>query len=497
MDSARVLIVDLNNFAMYPTLSVGYLAAICREAGMEVSVFSPLSLGVKGVSRERTASRWTLLSERLNFGSAQSRFSAVRALRSWIGENLRSPLSRRHATVVSGFREHIARFQPNVVLISTYLLYRELVQELCRASRDAGVPVLVGGPYFAQPEVLEEWVQIGGMTALAAGEIELELPEIIPALARGADPTRFRGVVVPEQGGGYRGSIAPPLAGLSDLPFPDYRDFPWDRYPQRIVPVLTGRGCGWGACTFCSDVTSTAGRTFRSRAPAEVLAELKHHHERLGVDLFVFTDLKLNSNLRMWTALIDGIQAVAPGARWIASVHVGEKGENGLERERLRSAAEAGCVRLTAGLESGSQRVLDLMRKGTRIERFSKYLSEASEAGISTRCTMIAGYPGEGAGDVEASAEFVARHEAVIERVKLCNFSLIVGTAIHRQLSEAKTAAAIDGLRPRHRLAQVDFDVMKGRGNGYRRAMSNLLTAVHRVNQKPLRSRAAAFEGVM
>ena len=60
---------------------------------------------------------------------------------------------------------------------------------------------------------------------------------------------------------------APPLADLDRLPFPDYSQFPWSKYPNIIVPMITGRGCGWGVCTFCSDVTSTAGRRFRSRSP--------------------------------------------------------------------------------------------------------------------------------------------------------------------------------------------------------------------------------------
>src|SRR5690606_13915213 len=113
------------------------------------------------------------------------------------------------------------------------------------------------------------------------------------------------------------GCPAPPLATLDDLPFPDYSDFPWQKYPNRIVPVLTGRGCGWGACTFCSDVASSAGRTFRSRSLACVLGEIHRHYVQYATNLFVMVDLKLNSNLEVWHALIDGIQVAAPAAQWV------------------------------------------------------------------------------------------------------------------------------------------------------------------------------------
>ena len=106
------------------------------------------------------------------------------------------------------------------------------------------------------------------------------------------------------------------------------------KYPKVIVPIITGRGCGWGVCTFCSDVTSTAGRTFRSRSPENVLAELEYQYRRLGARLFVFTDLKLNSDLEVWRALGRDFQKAVPGARWIGAVHVGHSGENGLSRRR-------------------------------------------------------------------------------------------------------------------------------------------------------------------
>ena len=122
------------------------------------------------------------------------------------------------------------------------------------------------------------------------------------------------------------------------MPFPDYSDFPWAAYPNRIVPIITGRGCGWGVCTFCSDVTSTAGRSYRSRSPDNVLSEIASHHRAHGVSRFVFTDLKLNSSVEMWRGLAAGMQAGGPWAQWIGAVHVGPEPDNGL-------VATTSCVR--------------------------------------------------------------------------------------------------------------------------------------------------------
>jgi radical SAM superfamily enzyme YgiQ (UPF0313 family) len=67
---------------------------------------------------------------------------------------------------------------------------------------------------------------------------------------------------------------------LDQLPFPDYSDFPWQSYPNRIIPMISGRGCGWGVCKFCSDVTSTAGRSYRSRSPGNVREEIRYQADR-------------------------------------------------------------------------------------------------------------------------------------------------------------------------------------------------------------------------
>ena len=519
MKSPSVLIADLNNFAMYPTLSVGYLAAICRQHSMNVSVFSPLFIGVRGIAREKPENSLSLLAAKLNFRTAQSRHQPVRELRRWIGSNVRSPVSRQQRKVLAGFEQRLHQDDPDIVLISSYLMYRELTASICELCAENNVPVIVGGPYFAQREVIDAWIDIEGMSALAAGEVELQLPEIIHAILDEEDPTNFTGMAVPNGSGSFRGRIAPPLRELDRLPFPDFSDFPWSLYDTRIVPILTGRGCGWGACTFCSDITSTAGRTYRSRSPKNVLNEIAHIHQTHGVTKFVFTDLKLNSNPDMWQAILEEMQTLVPGAEWIASVHVEIKDNHTLTGEQLQAAAESGCVRLTTGLESGSQRMLNRMKKGTSIARESQYLNNATAAGISTRCTMIAGYPGEEADDVQASADFVRAHADVIDRVKLCNFSLIVGTGVDRMRQRddvqqtrvvnasadesgsstaiATRSIAVEDVTPHYALAQLDYFAAQTTRPGYCKAMLDLITAVHEVNRQPLMEKAAAFEGVM
>jgi radical SAM superfamily enzyme YgiQ (UPF0313 family) len=498
--SRRVLIVDLNNFARYPSIPVGYLSAVCRNAGYDVSVFSPLMLGIGGVVRERPTRWYSLTAARLNYRAAVSPLRLIRSVRKRAAM-LRAPkLKKEQRRVVDEFRRQLAENRPDVVLVSSYLMYLEHSTEICAACVEHDVPVLVGGPYFAQPEVVAEWVAIPGVTAIVGGEVELELPAILATVLAKGDLLQHPGLWLPGPNGKPVGGARPPLTQLDDVPFPDYRDFPWAKYPNRIIPVLTGRGCGWGVCTFCSDVTSTAGRTFRSRDPRKVLDEIAHHHEQHGASLFAFTDLKLNSDLVVWQAILSGMQRAAPGSRWIGSVHVDAVGRprNGLSHDELAQAAESGCVRLTTGLENGSQRILDAMKKGTNVAATGHFVAAAAAAGISVRCTMIVGYPGETASDIDASADYIEQHRGSIERVSLNRFSLMTGTGIHRSIeNKSQPHPDFELLAANHPLAQIEYRHTPANQPAYHKSVMRLLGEVHVINREPLSQRARDFEGVM
>lgn len=498
IQASSVLLVDLNNFARYPTLPIGYLASVLRRAHHPVQVFAPLMVGVQGVVREARPHGFSLAMAKLNHQAATSGRPWIRQWRDRAAARRLSGIHQHEAQVLSSFTARLDDARPHVVLISTYLMYRQLCEAICSLCAQRGIPVAIGGPYFTQPEVVEDWIGVPGLAALIAGEVELKLADIVRTLAERGDASVHEGVIVAGDDGRPRGRVAAPLRELDAVPYPDYSDFPWSAYPNRIVPLITGRGCGWGVCTFCSDVTSTAGRSFRSRSTDNVLGELAFHRERHGASRFVFTDLKLNSHLPMWRSLIAGMQDAAPGARWIGAVHAGTEDDNGLSEADLREAARSGCTRLTTGLETGSQRMADAMKKGTSLESISAFLHGAAAAGISSRCTMVLGHPGETPDDVHASADFLARHRKVIERVSLNRLAVITGTTLHHTLQrKPHKFAGFRIVAERPAMAQVEHEHDMLGTRAHRQAVMRLLTEVHRINTRELSPHAREFEGVM
>jgi hypothetical protein len=94
---------------------------------------------------------------------------------------------------------------------------------------------------------------------------------------------------------------------------------------------------------------------------------------------------------------------------------------------------QAGCRVLHFGLESGTQRVLDLMRKGTELDQAAAVLRNCRQAGIWNSCFIIVGFPTEEAQEVQNTVAFVTRHRDDIHAVQLNYFSLTEFTAVARR----------------------------------------------------------------
>lgn len=482
--SLNVLIVDLNNFASFPTLAVGLIVAGLRNRGMRVDLLSPLAYDVPASVREHAENithhwrRRIHLSTNPLFRTARD---AARDLRGWW-------LGRPHPVVLREVRKALAG-RPDAILLSAYLHHEATARAIGAMARAAGVPLLIGGPAFTVEAAVDLWRTIPGLAAIVAAETDLAIADIVETLVAGGDLLRFDGVTLPD---GRASPPAKPLMLLDAAPVPDFADFPWDRYPARIIPLMASRGCQWSRCTFCSDIVSVSGRSFRNRSAESVLHEMREQARRHATRDFLFLDLKLNSNPHLLRAIVEGVQDQVPGAQWLGTVHVDERKDNGLSRRELRAAVAAGMRRISFGLESGSQRLLDLMDKGCSVEANSAFIRHAHEAGLSIRATMFKGYPGETAADLAQTADFLERHARWLDRVRFNDFSVPLGTPIHRQLAAAAPAAPI-----RRRSARMVWEEAGAADRAYRREKRRVLAAVHAINRRPLRSSARAFDGLM
>lgn len=485
----RILMVDLNNFATFPTLSIGILVSSLRNAGHQVRLLCPLAYDAPAAERERNETPVEDLMRRVHLSTnplLQTARSLAHRVYIWGTE-------RAHPVVIREVRKALEQ-RPDVLLLSAYLNHFSSVEAIARIAKEMQIPVLLGGPMLNLPRTADVWRQIPGVTAVVGAESDVTIADLVETVVRGGDLLAFPGVVLPD---GTRSGIAPPMRRLEQIPIPDFTDFPWDRYPVRVIPVMTGRGCQWDKCLFCSDVITTAGRTFRTRPIEAVMLEIEELSRRHQTTNIIFIDIKLNSYPDMLRGIANNIQRYVRGAEWIGTVHVDQRKDNGLSRKDLAGAVRGGMRRVSFGLESGSQRMLDLMEKGTNVERNSEFIRHAHEAGLSIRCTMFRGFPGETADDMRATVKFLEAHKNYIDRVRFVDFKLSEGTPIHDAVVQKNPVAeSLLVTRTDLKRAKLFYD-HSYQDRHYRREVAKACGIVHQINRGHLRNSARQFDGMM
>jgi radical SAM superfamily enzyme YgiQ (UPF0313 family) len=491
-NNANILIVDLNNEAPFPTLAVGYLSTPLKQSGYKVDVFNPLAFGVSPLVRDVEETF-------INYVAARVRF-ASHPLIEWANEFIYKAYSKVRFRPTSSFRkktsETINSKTVDLILVTSYLQYDQLLKVIAQRAHEQNIPLLLGGPFFNMPRVVEQWINIKGVTAVFGGEPEFVLEKLVSDMLEGTDISLYPGVFL--NNGKLAGKEAPPLKQLDKLPIPDFDYFHWPNKEHRIIPIMAGRGCGWGKCLFCSDVITASTRTFRSRQSVKVLEELSHQSKRYESSDFIFFDSKLNSDLGLWYDLIDNIDQVIENPNWVATLHVDGKGENGLDKETLMKASKAGLRRVSFGLETGSQKLNDTMLKGTRIDRTSEFLTNAREAGISVRTTIMLGYPGETYQDIKDTIDFLKHHESYLDRVHLSRFKAIPGTEFEQRLiRKPEKYASLKSFGWNFLHARASYRYAPENKNEYRRAKRELIKLVHAMNKKSLVDTARQFNGMM
>jgi len=213
---------------------------------------------------------------------------------------------------------------------------------------------------------------------------------------------------------------------LSLLPIPDFDRLAGGGYfnPLPVMPIYGSRGCKWRRCRFCAHNRSF-GR-YRQRPAALVAEEMREKQSRFGCRHFYIADqyvdpLFLNglSNEILRTGLDCRFQIMA-------------RTTPDYTPALLEKAARAGCCWISWGMESGSQRMLDIMNKGTCPDTSLDVIRNASAEGISNLLMMIFGAPGSDPAARDETFSFLERAWSHIDGMTASAFVLFDQTGFSR-----------------------------------------------------------------
>ena len=281
--------------------------------------------------------------------------------------------------------------KPDVVGMTASTLTYKSALKIARIAKEVNPNCItaLGGPHvtFRDYVALKECPELD---VVVRREGENTLLELVQRVENGEDYSDVIGTTCRKNGKVVRNPDRPYIEDLDSLPFPARHLWPMDklRESEDILYLITSRGCVYW-CEFCTTVRMH-GRKYRIRSPKNVVDELEFLNKTYKVVNFTFCDDAFTVDQARTEELCRDIISRGLKIKWNCGTRV-----DMLTKELLVKMKEAGCISVWFGVESGSQQVLDAMKKGITPELTTKVLGWVREMGVKPVPNVILGFPGE------------------------------------------------------------------------------------------------------
>lgn len=336
--------------------------------------------------------------------------------------------AKRTGTRIEQVSREIAALRPHYLGLSATTISVTNAARIAARVKDLVpnvVSILGGAHVSAIPErTLEAFPSIDfGII----GEGEHSLFDLLGRLEQNASLENVGGLAYRREGSIHANPRAPYIDDLDMLPRPAWDllpDFPHRfqaslfSYPRTpVATLITSRGCPF-SCTFCD--RSTSGRKGRMHS-VEYVVRLCRDLQDLGVRHIIFVDDLFTIRK---ARVIDLCQAfLDSGFRftWSCNSH-----PNLLDYDTMKLMKRAGCWQIAYGIESGSQRILNVVKREVRLPRIRETLRMTRAAGIRAKGYIMLGHPTEGLDTLAETAEFLKSIE--LDICQITKFTPYPGT---------------------------------------------------------------------
>ncbi len=311
---------------------------------------------------------------------------------------------------IPDFADAAAKINPNMVVIecSTPSIQYDLLTAKSLKERMSDVfIVLVGShPTFFHSQIMKENPQID---AICRGEFDLTVKDVAVALSNGDKLDEVKGITYRNKEGIQVNEDRPLIQDLDELPFPARHIVKGDNYRQgtftgkRCTTMVSSRGCPH-RCTYCLWPRTLYGSRFRARSAEDVVAEVEQLTRDYHIDEIYFDDDSLALNRARILRICRLINQKGIKVKWIPQCRV-----DSMDEEVLRAMKEAGCHYIRFGVESGSQKILDIMKKGTTLAKIRRAFDLCRKVGIKTQAFFLFGIPGETPRTIRETIKFAKK----------------------------------------------------------------------------------------
>lgn len=337
------------------------------------------------------------------------------------------------------FHETLRSFGPDLLIVyedyfnfitkMCLLHMRETSQIMCKAANDRGAVTVVASPDTSDhpDEFLKD-----GIDYVLIGEADETVLEFCQVLGNGGDPskTNVPGIAYRLPDGNIRKTTSRPLLrDLDALPMPAWDLVQVESYSNAwkthhgfsSINMVASRGCPF-SCNWCAK--PIWGKHYVQRSVKQVAEELKWINQNIKPDHIWFAD-DIFGLSESW--LIEFQSALSADNTHIE--YSIQSRADLLTPAAISALKRSGCKEIWLGAESGSQKILDAMNKGIKVEDLRKAVLDLRASGIKTGLFFQFGYPGETMEDILASANLI--RETLPEKIGVSVTYPLPGTPLY------------------------------------------------------------------
>ena len=272
---------------------------------------------------------------------------------------------------------------------------------------DKNIKVLVGGAHASS--IPNDILSHSCADYVIVGEGEYIVPELIEKIedSRISSPTLFdTGVMLSEKVIRANRISNPsllnsPLRSLVDMEKYTTKGFNRIRGIElKGTSIMATRGCPY-TCSFCSS-DSVFGNKVSYRPPEDIIREMETLKSEYGVEGFFFLDDTLTVNKNYFKYFLENLISAKLDVSWAVQSRVGA-----FNKEIVYLLEKSGCVQVEFGIESGSERMLNLMNKKQTIEQVVNTFDTLSDSSIRTFGNFMFDYPTETKEDIDKTIELL------------------------------------------------------------------------------------------
>ena len=308
---------------------------------------------------------------------------------------------------IDDFSRAVAKIGPDLVVIecSTPSIYHDLETAMAIKESSPGTFVaLIGShPTFFHEQILKDNPAVDGVVR---GEAEVTVRELAMSLAAGQKLSQVDGLTYRHGHEVLVNQPRPLIEDLDSLPFPARHIVRQEGYRAAIysgvrpTAMVSSRGCPYH-CVYCLWPDTLYGHKFRARSAVNVVEEMEQVVRDYGVDEIYFDDDCLTLSKKRVLEMSGLILERGIDVKWIVQARV-----DTVDREVLAAMKEAGCHYILFGVESGSPKMLEIMKKRITLDRVRQAFKDCRELGIKTQAFFLFGVPGETDETIEETIEF-------------------------------------------------------------------------------------------